>query len=320
MNYSTLHLVAVISNPMNYKSRYENYKIFEESILRKGAHYWCVELCSGARQPKITSSENFHHVQIWQTSLEGNLWLKEQMINIAFQNIIRDYPDARYLGYSDADLLFEHDFLEKTIQALQLWPITQNWSHIICLDAKGHAINMFKSYMYLRHNPHDTKSSTPGYPPRIGSPGGSFFFRREILNQMGSALSGPLIDFGICGSGDLYFVQSVMGDIEKSCNKKFHPNYNKWLRQYAEHNDWIVQRNVGYTANTARHLWHGSHESRGYGSRHNILIDFQFDPETDLTKDASGLWRLVIKSPRQIGLRDAINKYMASRNEDSLLT
>jgi len=320
MNYDKFHVIVPISNPVNYESRYRNFEIFKESLLRKGVHVWVVEMQTGARTHRATELPNEHHVCLWQTAVEGEVWHKEQLINIGFNRAIELYPDCRYLMWTDADLLFENDMLEKTIQALQHWSVVQAWSHIVSLDAKGHVANVFKSFVYLKHNPQDAKSTHPGYPPRVGSPGGAWAFRREILNQIGSAISGPICDFGICGSGDLYFARSVYGEIEASCHKKFHPNYNKWLRQYQENTDWIVQRNVGYVSNTARHLFHGPHEQRGYDWRNNILKNWQFDPETDLTRDAHGLWRLVIKCLRQMNMRDDLRVFFRHRNEDTLLT
>lgn len=315
MNYDKFHVIAVISNPVDYKSRYNNYKIFEESIKRKGAHFWTVEMATGARLHKVTETGNEKHIQLWQTAVEGEVWHKEQLINYGFHYVVRNAPDCRYLMWADADLLFENDMLEKTIQALQHWPIVQAWSHLHSLDNYGHTINTFKSFMYCRAT--QESSSQPGYPPRMGSPGGAWAFRREMLNMMGSAISGPIIDFGICGSGDVYFANAVTGNIERSCKKKFHPNYLKWLRQYAENVDYVVKRNVGYVSNTVRHLYHGHHETRGYEWRDNVLIRNHFDPETDLTKDIYGIWRLVVKTPRQIQLRDDLRAYFRSRNEDT---
>lgn len=318
MNYDKFHVIIPVSNPVDYKSRYNNFELCQESLLRKGCHVWVIEMATGAREPRITNHDHLHHVTLWQTAIEGEVWHKEQLINIGVQNIIHLAPDARYIMWTDSDLLYESDMLEKTIQALQHWPIVQCWSHLVSLDARGHVLNLFKSFMYLRFNKKET-CTHPGYPPRIGSPGGAWAFRREMLNQLGSAISGPILDFTIAGSGDLYFARAVMGEIKKCMNPGFHPNYNKWTKQYADHADWIVQRNVGYVANTVRHLYHGDHDTRGYGWRNNILKDFQFDPETDLTKDASGLWRLVIRTPRQIGMRDALRHYGRSRNEDTTL-
>lgn len=318
MNYNQFHVLVPISNPVNYESRYRNCKLMAESILRKGAHVWFVELATGARQHRVTELPNEHHLCLWQTGVEGETWQKEQLINLGFAQIIQLSPDARYLMWADADLLFEADMLEKTIQALQHWPVVQAWSHLISLNARGEAMNTFKSFVFCKQNKQE--SSCPGYPPKRGSPGGAWAFRREILNQLGCAISGPIIDFGICGSGDTYFAHSVFGEIGLSCRKRFHPNYIKWLKQYGSHVDWIVQRNVGYVSNTVRHLFHGHHNTRGYEWRDNVLIHNQFDPETDLTKDAAGLWRLVVRTPRQMKLRDDLRAYFRSRNEDTILT
>lgn len=318
MNYDKFHVITVVSNPVNFKSRYLNFKRFEESLLRKGVQLWVVELATGARHHQITHEQNVHHIRLWETALEGILWHKEQLINIGFEAAIRYCPDVRYLMYSDSDLLFECDMLEKTIQALQHYYVVQAWSHCHSLDSKGHTTNTFKSFMYCRFNPNET-STSPGYPPRIGSPGGAWAFRREMLNQMGCGMSGPIIDFGICGSGDVYFANAVVGDIEKSCNPRFHPNYTKWLRKYAENTDEVLKRNVGYVSNTIRHLFHGRHDTRGYEWRDNVLINNQFDPETDLNKTAAGVWRLIVKTPRQMKLRDDLRKYAHYREEDATL-
>lgn len=314
-DFSKFHVVVVLSNPRNFKSRYENYTVFEESILRKGAHLWTVEVSTGARAPRVTTFENHHHVQLYQTAIEGELWLKEQITNLGFTFALRHSPDARYLMWSDADILFENDALEKTMQALQTWPVVQAWSHLINKDDEGHTQNVFQSFMYCRMN--KQRIQQQGYPIKKGSPGGAWAFRREKLNELGCALSGPILDFAIAGSGDSYFAHSCVGEYNKNTHKKFHPSYNKWIIQYGQHLDWILQRNVGYVANTIRHEFHGSHSTRGYEWRNNILFKWQFNPETDLTRDVSGLWRLVVRDERQMGLRDDLRDYALSRRDDA---
>jgi len=122
---------------------------------------------TGAREHQITEKENPNHIQLWQTGLEGEVWVKEQLINLGFHHILQKAPDTRYLMWVDSDILFEHDMLEKTIQALQIYPIVQCWSDLISLDSKGRLANVFKSYMYLKHEPSQTKATAPGY--RAGS-------------------------------------------------------------------------------------------------------------------------------------------------------
>lgn len=318
MNYDKFHVIAVISNPCDYKSRYKNYKIFEESILRKCKNLWTVELSTGARCATITRADCSQHIQLWQSAVDGELWHKEQLINIAVQFIARHCPDFRYVMWTDADFLFEGDAIEKTIQALQTWPVVQAWSDLINLDPDGQIMSTAKSFMKCRFEGEHTKLLPNGdYVTPIGAPGGAWAFRREYLNMLGCTISGPILDFGIVGSGDHYFAHAVVGEIDRTTNPKFHPNYNKWLRQYAENSDYFVKRNVGYVTNTVRHLWHGSKQSRGYNWRGKILIENQFDPETDLTRDVSGLWRLVVRTPRQMKLRDDLRMYFRSRKEDA---
>lgn len=315
-DFSKFHVITVLSNPRNFKSRYENYTVFEESILRKGAHLWTVEVCTGAREPRVTTFDNHHHIQLFQTAIEGEVWLKEKLTNIAFMFVLRHSPDARYFMTTDADLLFENDALEKTLQALQTWPVVQAWSQLINKDHEGHTINVFNSFVYCRKKGLNIPKGD--YPAKWGSPGGAWAFRRELLNQIGCAISGPIIDFAIAGSGDTYFAYSCFGEIEKVQHfKKFHPAYQKWLKQYCAHLDWILQKNVHYVSNTIRHEYHGSYKTRGYDWRNDILIKHQFNPETDLTVDASGLWRLVIRDERQMAIRDLLREYFESRKEDA---
>lgn len=318
MNLDKFHVIAVISNPANYQSRYENYKVFEENILRKTKNLWTVELITGARAAQITSKACDRNIQLYQSAIDGELWHKEQLINVATQFVAEAAPDFRYLMWVDADFLFEADALEKTWEALQTWPIVQAWSDLINLDPDWHIMSTSKSFMYCRSQGEHAKLLPSGdYVTPIGAPGGAWAFRREYLNQLGCTISGPILDFGIVGSGDHYFAHAVVGEIGRTKNPAFHPNYNKWLQLYADNADRVVKRNVGYVANTVRHLWHGSKQSRGYNWRAKILIENQFDPETDLTRDVSGLWRLIVNTPRQMKLRDDLRMYFRSRKEDA---
>jgi len=54
---------------------------------------------------------------------------------------------------------------------------------------------------------------------------------------------------------------------------------------------------------------------RHYSDRWKILVDNKYNPESDLKRDAQGLYSLTDRSP---GLRDGIRTYFRSRNEDSI--
>ena len=54
--------------------------------------------------------------------------------------------------------------------------------------------------------------------------------------------------------------------------------------------------------------------ARAYGSRWRVLLDNQYDPRTDVSRDWQGVLQLTGNKPR---LRDHIRAYFRDRNEDS---
>lgn len=312
-----LHVIAVIENPALYKSRYENYEIFQEDITRKGATLWTVELSFGDRPCRITKSEEEKSIQLWTSARTGEIWHKENLINIAMQFITRQQVGWRYVAWVDADVKFEPGSLERTVEALQTWDIVQMWSHLINLGPDGETVGgVCPSFMYAYWNKLEVKNKN-GYLFG-GAPGLAWAARRDAMNKLGCFGSGPLLDFAILGSGDRNFACALLNRVEESLSMKFSPNYLKWMRQYQD-NAQVLKQNVGYVTNTVRHLFHGKKEHRGYTERWKILENWAFDPETDLRQDVSGVWHLIVENARQIGFRDDARRYMRSRREDGRL-
>lgn len=319
MDFSGFHVIAVVSNPRQYQTRYRLYDIFQEDLERKGAQLWTVEMQTGRRPHMITRSEEPTDVQLWSSALPGELWHKENLINVAIQFLTRHKPDWRYVAWVDADVKFEVGALEKTAHALQHYDVVQMWSHAVDFGPEGELIgNIHKSFMYCYWNGIDVKNDA-GYLLG-GHPGFAWAARRDSLNKLGSAISSPLLDFGVLGSADRHMACSFIGRAMESVHGDMHPNYKKWLKQWESSAEIALKRNVSYVSNTVRHMWHGRKADRGYSSRWKILVRNQFDPEVDLAKDVSGLWRLVVKTPRQIKLRDDMRKYFISRKEDATTT
>lgn len=318
MDLSKFHVIAVVSNPFRYASRWKLYDIFQEDIIRKGANLWTVEMQVGDRIHKVTDWEKEQHLQLGGTALSGSLWIKECLINQGISHVLRTCPDARYIAWVDADVKFEPGMIAETQHALQHWDIVQMFSHAIDLGPKGETIgNVQKGFLYCWWNGLDL---TPehGYLGKQGHPGFCYAARRDALNKIGVSISsGPLIDFGVLGSSDRNMVCSLIGKVEWSYHGDIHPNYKKWLHRWQDIAVSRLRKNVGYVDGTIRHLWHGRKSLRGYGTRWGILVNNQFDPENDLYRDASGIVQFVSESERQIQFRDDCRRYFMSRNEDS---
>lgn len=298
---------------MRYQSRWDLYRQFAEDIQRKGANLWTLEVQTGARIHQITDPEKDEHTQLWASSLPGELWHKEAMINLAIQQLTIFKPDWRYVAWVDADVRFEQGMLAETAHALQHWDIVQMWSHAVDLGPEDELINTHKSFMYCHWTGEAPSGEIKGYAAKGQShPGYCWAARREALNKLGG-----LIDWAILGSADRHMACALIGKVLDSAHGKCHPNYLKYLKIWQDRAEREIKRNVGYVPGTIRHSWHGDKSRRGYNSRWKILVDYQFNPETDIKRDINGLWQLVVDTPRQRDLRDAIRKYMSARNEDA---
>jgi hypothetical protein len=144
-------------------------------------------------------------------------------------------------------------------------------------------------------------------------PGYAWAYRRETMNKL------PLIDKAILGAGDHHMAMCLVGKPELSLPKGLHQGYNDEITKWARLADIHVRRNVGYVPGTLSHHWHGPKQLRRYGERWDVLRKTQFNPYTDLNRDAQGMYRLNdFMDLRSIQLRDQIREYFRARNEDSI--
>jgi hypothetical protein len=320
-----IEVIAVVSNPRCYESRYRLYKTFADDLKQQSVNVrlWTVELQHGVRPARVTHSHHENHIQLWTSALPGEIWHKENLINIALNHLTKLVPDWRYVAWVDADFKFEPDAFKKTIEALQHYDLVQMWSHLINLDPRGCILNNGVGISYMYALMHAGLSPCGEYPAWLGSPGGAWAARRESLNKLGTVLGSPLIDWNILGSGDLYFVECLNGLLKVgggTDTKNLHKYSKAFVESIEQFQDTAVRelkKNIGCVENTVRHMWHGRQADKKYGSRGDILIKYQFNPLTDLKRDVSGVYQLVVGNERQIRLRDACRAYFYGRNEDT---
>jgi hypothetical protein len=74
---------------------------------------------------------------------------------------------------------------------------------------------------------------------------------------------------------------------------------------------------VGYVPGLVYHDFHGPKTNRQYGTRDMVLVNNNYDPDTDVKYDAQGLLQLETTNARQIKLRDQIREYFRTRNDDA---
>ncbi|MGO9112726.1 MAG: hypothetical protein ACLP9L_26125 [Thermoguttaceae bacterium] len=320
-----LHVIAAISNPARYVSRYEHFRAFRKHVEDAGAILHVVEAAFGQREFEVTREGNPNDIQVRAGDL-SEIWLKENLQNIGLRTLP---PEARYVAFIDGDLSFARpDWVQETLHRLQHYSAVQMFSNIVYLDSEGRAMPSGTTRSFVDAwsagkliSPAGVESSSARCPipnppyATWGAPGGAWAWRREVLDQLGG-----LLDINIVGSNDFWMSRGLIGEGEVALGlgEDYTPGYRSatvaWQDRALKH----VRENIGLVPGTILHHWHGPFAARGYEWRWKILVDCQFDPATDLTRDGQGLLRLHDDgSARFLRLRNALRNYFAQRNEDA---
>ncbi len=148
----------------------------------------------------------------------------------------------------------------------------------------------------------------------LGRPGLAWAANVDALNKIGL-----LNDICILGSGDWHMAHAFVGATDRSSYEASKvSDYLSALLHYQDLCERWIKRDVGFVDVTLGHAFHGDKGDRRYGDRGQILIRNQYNPRTDIKKDAYGIWQLETWEPRQIVMRDQFRAYFAGRNEDSI--
>lgn len=323
--FADLHVIAVVSNPERYRSRYTLYSDFEKHVIDSGAKLYTVEAAFGERPYAVTCANNPMHIQLRTSS---QIWHKENMINLGTHRLPHDW---KYMAWVDADVHFARpDWVAETIHQLQHFSVVQMYSHAMDLKHTYIPIDKFYSnvvnakpaswcYCYV-HDLSPTlkirKYEIGDYPcfktekdtPYYWHPGFAWAIRRDAYDALGG-----LMDYHILGSADYIMAAALTGtDVTPTWST---PSVKRKNLEWKGRADRYIRGNIGYVPGILLHNWHGRKADRRYSDRWKILRDNNFDPDLDLKPDWQGLYQLTDRNSR---LRDEIRLYFRSRNEDSI--
>ena len=346
---AVLDVVAVVSNPILFASRYNLYRAFERHMANSGVRLTTVELAHGDRPFEITQADNPRNVQLRTTS---ELWHKENLINLGVQRLPSDW---QYVAWIDADVTFARpDWVQETMQQLQHYPAVQLFSKIVELgpnhepydSEKGLVQSSFAAcyqnalqsgYLdsavwpcYGARQPLQATASvqpkalasvysisplaaasgaTPPTTAEYWHTGYAWAMTREAFEGVGG-----LIDRAILGAADHHMAWSMIGyglqSVHGGATSAYHDMVAHWQSLAAEN----IKGNVGCVDGLIIHYFHGPKACRKYSGRWEVIVNNHFDPNTDLKRDWQGLLSLTGRNP---GLRDGIMAYFRGRDEDS---
>ena len=305
-----LHVVAVISNPSRFRTRYDLFRQFEKYVTDSGAILTTVELALRNRHFEVTTPGP----RTVQVRSPDQLWHKENLINLGIMALPADWE---YVAWIDADVTFSRpDWVYETLHQLQTYSVVQLFSHAQDLGPNGEPIQQFRSFCYSYRQgdpfPRIVNSKRGKYTAggHQWHPGYAWAARRSALSDVGL-----LGDIGILGSGDHHMACALITRVDESIHGQMSEPYCRYWRRWQERAFRSVRQNIGYVPGLLLHYWHGAKRDRKYVDRWQILTRNNFDPNEDLIRDAQGLWQLAGNKP---GLRDDIRDYFNQRNEDGI--
>lgn len=318
-----LYVVTMLSNPLRWRSRYANYYKFAKHMADSGAILFTCEIAFGDRKFEVTEHGNPRHLQL---RTNDELWHKENALNLLMNRLP---PDAKYIAWIDADIMFHRpDWAQETLHLLQHYDFIQMFSYAHDMNRENELFSTHTSFMFQYSSSvsknvsalaeGEVLANAACIPPSSGygsggssgywHPGFAWAARRSSLNCVGG-----LIDYAILGSADWHMAWSLIGRANNSLAAGLTQHYRDGVKEWESRANQHIKQNVGYMPGSISHSFHGSKAKRYYGSRWKLLVNAKFDPLRDLKRDVQGLWQL---SGNNIPLRDGIREYARLRNED----
>jgi hypothetical protein len=298
------YVIGVMSNPRRFKIRAKLALQTEQQFIKAGVNYRIIEAAFGERPHEITTAGHPNHIQV---RCDHELWLKENLINLAVQQLPSDW---KYVMWCDMDLThLRPDWAEATWQMLQHHPVVQTWSHAVDMGPQTESLtnNVSTGFAYCYQQGMKLGERYGQY----FHPGYSWAWRREAWDAVGG-----MIELGICGAGDDHMAKSLIGQGDRSLPPGIHPNYTHMVKSWENRAVRAIKHDIGFVPGTIIHHYHGKKANRNYWGRWDILKKNEYDPYTHVTKDSRGLLQL---DDTQWALRDGLRNYFQSRQEDDLV-
>ena len=277
-----LHVIMVLSNPVNFKRRVVLAKEFIERMENtKNVLLYCVELAYGDQLFSVTSPDNPRHLQL---RCETPLWHKENMINLGVKRLLPESWKA--MAWIDADLEFTNP--NWVSDALLLF---NQGKDIIQLFDVVTNISLERKRIYALRVAYVT-----GY---------AWACTRSCYERMGG-----LYEYNIIGGGDTILYKSINNKIDSVFVPNMTVEYINSIKEYSER---CKDLQYGNISGQILHHFHGSYENRQYGTRKEILYSFFYKPSF-VEYNSDGVLVPSVLCPQE--LLSKIRVYFLERNDD----
>jgi len=303
-------LCAITSyfNPIGYRRRLENYRIFRE---RLSTPLITVELSFNDR----FELEDGDATRLIRVRGGDVMFQKERLLNLGLGALPKD---CKAVAWLDCDVILADRWAERAVEALRTSELVHLYEgQYDLLPDHGQrdpaecsrsffGTSVAKKVATGRMTPADFTSDAP--PVADTSWGLAWAARRELLDAH------RLYDACILGSGDVAVFCAAIGGFERPkealrMSDRRHRHYLDWARPFYQ----AVGGRVACVEGPILHLWHGDSGRRRYRERHQDMEVFQFDPAKDIEMTSDGCWRWSSDKPE---MHAWVAGYFRSRQED----
>jgi hypothetical protein len=224
--------------------------------------------------------------------LESIFWVKENLINLAIENLPSDW---KYVAWIDSDIIFlNQNWANETISKLQNLDTVQLFQYVIYLNNK----NIFDIYMHNVGSNWVLPSATSQAltdKKIFKATGFGWAMNRNFYNKIQG-----LYSLDVLGASDVIYSHGVFKSVTDSMSTNrvftdpFSDNFKYSINEYV--NRFPQNLKFGYISGIIVHFWHGHIKKREYMTKGKILIKHSFDPYRDLITDSNGVLILTNKN------------------------
>jgi hypothetical protein len=295
-----LHVIAVVSNPALFATRYILAKQFLNRMEQENnVIVYTVELAYDSQPFYIADAKNPRHLQLRTNTV---LWHKENMINIGIRKLLP--ANWKAVAWIDADVEFESaTWALDTLKLLNGYKdIVQVFSHCVDMEKDESTMKIFSSFgfQYSKKQPYNKNSANYWHP------GYGWAMTKKAYNRIGG-----LYESAILGSGDNIMALSLISNGLKGINEASTDGYKTTITEFQQK---LRGMRFGYVPGVIRHHYHGKKKNRKYEERWRILLDSNYDPAIHITTDKNGVLIPTSSCPTEIITQ--IKEYFYARNED----
>jgi len=300
-------------NPIGYKNKYDNYRIFRDNSKLQGLNLVAVELAFNS-DPFVLKKDVDAEILIQlRGSQEKNLmWQGERLFNLGIASLP---DDCDKLCWVDCDILFKNEqWIKETSRLLEQYMLVQPYEQAVRLPKGVCDLNEREFELFDIGN--EEAQRCPGYVYKLvhnlkgfDSTGFVWATRRSFIDKH------PLYEHMLFGGGDSIMARSFISDkIQEVPIRSFSTDSMRADQDaYASGVYRDTQGSVYYIQGSILHLWHGNEADKLKFFRHKLLKFFNFSPAEDIRVGSNGLLEWSSDKPE---FHKAVGEYYQIRNEE----